>query len=324
MTTNINRDKGISTLPNSSFNTTKETPQFITPDEARDIFSFKVEKEQSYRPNGTAIDGQYHLIRKDGLDDEGIVIGASGVGRQFDVDIQPSHVLDFFLDQILPEMSDLHIETVAAVRNGAITMANFHFGGAYSIPNDTSEQYTNIVFVNPLTTGRMQILSHNLRVSCCNTIAGLPGHGGVGFRVSHTKSSKVLVDHALKAIQAKLTEAERLKQSFIALANVSCTKKNIENILNEIYPCKRGPMEDELTGQARRAREEAVARLETDSTFTDKTGWAFLNAMTYPLEHAKETAKRSAINVASDNLFGVRADKKSKMLAACLKEFGIA
>ena len=325
---NNTRDRGISTLSGSFFNTDKEPHESISPEQAREIFAYTVEKEQDYRPNGNPIAGQYHLIRKDNPADEGIVIGKTGVGRQFDIDVQPSHVLDFFLDSILPAAPSLQMETIAAINGGALSFANFHVGGSYSLPHDKSPQYTNVMFVNPLTTGRLQILTHSVRVACNNTLAHARATGQ-GFRISHTRQSKFYVNLALDAIKARLEEAEKMKEVFFQLDNIVCTKANINRILDAVYPVKKkvgtlpGIDEDKLTTQAKNARENAVARLESDDTFTDKTAWAFLNAMTYPLEHAKVTAKRSSIAIASDNLFGLRAEKKSQMLAATMREFGL-
>ena len=321
--TTTNRDRGISTLEGSFFNTDNQPHDIITNDEATEVFNFVVSKEQSFRGNGSAIPGQYHLVRRDNPGDEGIVIGAHGVGSQFDVEVQPSEVMQFFLNNIMPEVPDLKIETVASIKGGALTFANFHYGDSYSLKHDASPQYTNFLFVNPLTTGKLQILSHAVRVVCCNTLAQASKTGN-GFHISHTQKAKFYVNMALDALKHQLVEASKLKEIIVKLDDIPCMTGNIDRILDAVYPVKKtAKADDALTGQARRARDEAKARFETDESFTEKTAWAFLNAMTFPLEHAKATDKRTPISIASDNLFGNRATKKSQMLAAVMNEFGL-
>ena len=321
---NNNRDRGISTLKGSFFNTDGNSHEIITNDEAKNIFDFVISKEQSHRPNGTPIAGQYHLVRKDNPADEGIVVGSHGVGSQFDVEVQPSQVMDFFLENIMPEVPNLKIETVASIKGGALTFANFHYGNSYSLKNDDSPQYTNFLFVNPLTTGRLQILSHSVRVVCCNTLTQA-SKCGTGFNISHTQRAKFYVNMALDALKTQLAEANRLKEIIVKLDNIKCMSKNIDKILDMVYPVKKtAKADDVLTGQAKKAREDAKLRFESDQSFKEKTAWAFLNAMTFPLEHAKVTAKRTPIAIASDNLFGNRATKKSQMLSAVMEEFGLS
>jgi len=320
----MTRDNGISTLAASCFNKDGMVHETITPEQAHEVLAFTIEKVPVSRPYGDGfqkVPGQYCLVRKDSADDEGVVVGVSGVGEQFDVAAQPSQVLDFFLENIMPAVPSLKIETVASVFDGATSFVNFHYGDGYEFKNDSSPQYTNILFMNPLTRGRLCLLSHTVRVVCQNTLR-MARQTGTGFTVNHSSRAGFYVQAALQAIQVQLQEAEIVKQLSIKLDDVLITSKNVQNIMDRVYPVKKTAKGEDSTRMLN-IRNEVMEQFETDKTFRAKTAWAFLNAMTYKQEHPKMTAKRDPMAIGADNLFGTRAETKAKMLAAVLDEVGV-
>lgn len=312
---------GISINSKSAFNTDGIERNIISNEDALNVFNFKIEKEQDFRPNGTPITDHYHLIRRDNPEHEGVVIGA-GVGREFNVDSQPIDALRFMIEEIMPVVPDLKIETVAATRDGATTFANFQFGTPWKLKNDTSEHITRLMYINPLCQGTIKILSHELRIACMNTLKRAESVG-TGFRIPHTINSKIYVDAALAAIQKELVNAKELEDKIIILDNVKINSKNIIDILDEVYPIRKNKKNEDCTRTVN-TRNAVMEQFESDKTFTDKTGWAFLNAMTYGVQHPKMTGKRDLGKIEIENIYGTRADQKSKMLNAVMNVLNVA
>lgn len=319
-----NRDNGISTIAGSCFNADGQLHTEISADQAHEILDFTIEKVPVSRPVADGyetVPGQYCLVRKDSDDDDGVVVGVSGVGEQFDVAAQPGKVLDFFLENIMPQVPELKIETVASVYNGATSFVNFHYGDGYEFKNDSSPQYTNILFMNPLTRGRLCLLSHTIRVVCQNTLRAAR-QTGTGFTINHSSRAGFYVNAALEALKIQLDEAEQLKKLSIKLDSMHITGKNIQTILDRIYPVKKTKKGEDSTRMLN-IREDVMRQFETDKSFKAKTAWAFLNAMTFKQEHPKMTERRNPMSIGADNLFGTRAETKAKMLAAVLDTMGV-
>lgn len=318
------RDNGISTIAGSYFNKDGQAHPEISAEQAHEILDFTIEKVPVSRPVADGFEtvpGQYCLVRKDSDDDDGVVVGVSGVGEQFDVAAQPGKVLDFFLENIMPQVPQLKIETVASVYNGATSFVNFHYGDGYEFKNDSSPQYTNILFMNPLTRGRLCLLSHTIRVVCQNTLR-MARKTGTGFTINHSSRAGFYVNAALDALKIQLEEAEQLKKLSIKLDSMHITGKNIQTILDRIYPVKKTKKGEDSTRMLN-IRNEVLEQFESDKSFKAKTAWAFLNAMTFKQEHPKMTARRNPMAIGADNLFGVRAETKAKMLAAVLDTMGV-
>ena len=319
-----NRDNSISVFQHSCFNKDGKQHDTITAEQARSILDFQIEKVPVSRKVGKGwetVPGQYCLVRKDNDADPGVAIGLGCVGDQFEVAAQPTQVLDFFLEHIIPEVPELSIETVASVFDGATTFVNFHYGDGYEFKNDSSPQFTNILFMNPLTRGRLCLLSHTVRVVCQNTLRWAR-QTGTGFTISHTSNSNFYVKAALEAISIQLKQAAALKELSIKLDDMHITSKNIAKILDVIYPVKKTKKGEDSTRMIN-IRNDVLAQFETDKTFKAKTAWAFLNAMTYKQEHPKMTANREPMRIGTDNLFGGRAEAKAQMLNAVVKEMGL-
>lgn len=314
------RDRGISTIRSSFFNTDKEDRKFITRDEAKSVFDYSVAKEPDFRPNGVEIPGHFHLIRKDSEDDEGIVIGKTGVGSEFSVGTQPMDVLNFFYDNILPEVPEMQLETIATYENGASSFANFHIGDEYQVPGDSSSNFMNVLYINPLTAGTIKLLSHTIRVVCMNTLA-MAQNTGEGFKIPHTINSALYVQCALDSVKNQIIEAQNLKDISFELAAKELNSKTVNKILEKIYPTKK--KDDEVSTRMKNNQLAALKQFESDSSFNKKNAWSFLNALTYGVEHPNLTEKRTGPKVQFDNIFGGRSIQKSRMLTTVMGEVGL-
>lgn len=286
-----NRDKGISTIKSSYFNKDGKEHQTISAAEAEDIFNFTISKEQSYRANGTKIPGQFHLVRRDpGIEnDVGIPVGFTGVGREFDVTVQPMHALQFITKEIMPEVPDLSIETVATLNNGATSFVNFKFGDNWDIPGDDSEHETRLLYMNPFTKGASKLLSHSVRIVCMNTLK-MAEDTGTGFRIAHTANSRYYTQAALESIKTEICQANELKEKSFKLADCKITSKNIKTILDKLYPLKN---ENKEAGRMFNLRAKIMEQFENDKSFKEQNAWSFLNAITFVNCHPNLTKLRT-------------------------------
>ena len=68
-------------------------------------------------------------------------------------------------------------------------------------------------------------------------------------------------------------------------------------------------------------RQSIFDQFERDKSFTDKTYWSFLNAMTYLQEHPTSKQKRvDDVQIAFENIVGNRANRKAEFLEAVYTE----
>jgi hypothetical protein len=146
---------------------------------------------------------------------------------------------------------------------------------------------------------------------------------GTGFKIPHTINSKMYVDAALVAIRNEIIKANELKQISIALDNISINTQNIKDILDGVYPITKNKKGEDCT-RTTNTRNAVMEQFEKDNTFTAKTGWSFLNAMTYGVQHPNMTGKRDAGKIEIENIYGNRADQKSKMLKVVMDVLNVA
>ncbi len=317
MVAKMNYDKGISVLNASQFNYDGNAVNVITDEMAREVMDFSIEKKPCMTEDGIVIPRMNYLRRSDG----GIIDALCSVGDEFEVTCQPLETLEF-ASSIVHAFDGLRFETVATMYNGGTSFIVLSFGDGYSIRGDESKHYQNIVMVNPCTRGRLHFVTSCVRVICQNTLA-MSMKQGEGYRICHTKNGRIMVENALEKIRGHIEAGNLLRQKCDFLASKQINTVAIGNILNKVYPLpvvKEGDSSRSLTYATNR-REEIVKQFETDTSFTDKTYWSFLSAMTYLQEHPTSKQERvDNVQVAFENIVGTRANKKSDYLDAVYTE----
>lgn len=307
-----NFDKGMSTLVNSQFNYDGIVHPSIPVEEARQIFDYNVIKEQSCRPDGTPIPKQFHLVRED---HNALLDTAVGVGEEFSVACQPVEAFDFIVKEIMPQLPDLRIETVATMYNGATCFLNLTYKDGFSLPNDESEHFTNILYCNPLSRGRISVVSHAVRVICMNTLARAL-KDGTGFRISHTTNARHLVEVALETIKNEIIAMEEMKEKMTFLAQKEITPAQVNHILDRILPIKEDAHQKGIT-RTKNARNEVMEQFEKDDSFTKPTFWSFFSANSYLSEHPLHKQNRiDGAQVAFENIIGARSNHKNAIFDA--------
>ena len=317
MVAKMNYDKGISVLDASQFNYDGNAVNVITDEMAREVMDFSIEKKPCMTEDGIVIPRMNYLRRSDG----GIIDALCSVGDEFEVTCQPLETLEF-ASSIVHAFDGLRFETVATMYNGGTSFIVLSFGDGYSIHGDESKHYQNIVMVNPCTRGRLHFVSSCVRVICQNTLS-MSMKQGEGYRICHTKNGRIMVENALEKIRGHIEAVNLLRQKCDFLASRQISPVAIGNILDKVYPLpvvKEGDSSRSLTYATNR-REEIVKQFEADDSFTDKTYWSFLSAMTYLQEHPTSKQERvDNVQVAFENIVGNRANRKAEFLDAVYAE----
>lgn len=311
MVAKMSFDKGISVLDASQFNYGGAAVNAITDEMARDVMNFSIVKRPCMTEDGLTIPRMNYLRRSDG----GIIDALCSVGYEFEVTCQPLETLEF-ASSIVHAFDGLRFETVATMYNGGTSFIVLSFGDGYSIRGDESKHYQNIVMVNPCTRGRLHFVTSQIRVVCQNTLQASMQSGN-GYRICHTKNGRIMVENALEKIRGHIEAGNLLRQKCDFLASKQIGSVAIGNILDKVYPLpvvKEGDSSRSLT-YATNKREEIVKQFETDTSFTDKTYWSFLSAMTYLQEHPTSKQERvDNVQIAFENIVGNRSNRKTEFL----------
>lgn len=314
MVAKMNSDKGVSVLQASQFNYGGSAVEHITDEMAHDIMNFSIEKKPCMTEDGLVIPRMNYLRRSDG----GIIDALCSVGDEFEVTCQPLETLEF-ASSIVNAFDGLRFETVATMYNGGTSFIVLSFGDGYSIHGDESKHYQNIVMVNPCTRGRLHFVTSTIRVVCQNTLA-MSMKQGEGYRICHTKNGRIMVENALEKIRGHIEAGNLLRQKCDFLASKPITVGAVKRILDKVYPLPE-KKDGEKTGRAltyaTNRRYDVFKQFETDTSFTEKTYWSFLNAMTFLQEHPTSKQERvDDVQVAFENIVGNRANRKAEFLDA--------
>lgn len=311
-------DKGISTDEHSAFAYNGVAPS-ISFDEMRDILGYNVTKKVCKTQEGEDITGIHYLATDKGH----IVEMATAVGNEFSVAIQPTELADI-VQFIVGNVAGAKIGTVATMYNGATSFAVITQGDAYSVMGDNSPHYVNAVISNPLTRGKVHIVQSNVRVICENTLALACSHGK-GYHISHTTNAQIMCQHALNGVRASLLHADATRRVAQLLGNTDISQTQIDATLDALYPLPviGGNEPTNALTRIRNRRDAIMAQFESDDTFSRHNAWAFLNAITYGVEHNKsKQARVDYAQMAWDNMVGDKADFKSRALDALLVSVG--
>lgn len=317
MVAKMNYDKGVSVLGASQFNYGGSAVDVITPDMAREVMNFSIEKKPCMTEDGMVIPRMNYLRRSDG----GIIDALCSVGEEFEVTSQPMETLEFAAG-IVDSVHGLRFETVATMYNGGTSFIVLSFGDGYLVRGDESKHYQNIVMVNPCTRGKLHFVTSTIRVVCQNTLQASMKNGD-GYRICHTKNGRIMVENALDKIRGHIEAGSELRAKCDFLASRMIGTASANRILDAVYPLpviKDGENARSLTLMQNK-RDAVLRQFETDSSFTEKSYWAFLSAMTYLQEHPVSKQERvDNVQVAFENIVGTRANRKADFLDAVYTE----
>lgn len=297
-------DKGLSILSDSQFHQ-GDAIDVLSVEAAREIMDFDIIKEQSHRPNGDAIDGQFHLVRPD----HDIVIGKA-VGNDFTADNNVK-TFNWIVDNIMPHFPNMKIVTAATCHSGATAFVDFAMGDEFSLPNDTSKQYTNLLFNNAVTQSALSIGGHCVRVVCMNTLAMATKQ--TQFKVAHTKNMMNIVYCDLDLIKKELLKTNDLREKSTILAEKLVKSEDVKNIMDMVFPVI--DKEGKGLSYVKNRRDEAMERFEDKEGqgFTNDTFWSLYNAIGYGNSHMNITPNRDGASIELNQMSGLNAKKNAEI-----------
>ena len=317
MVAKMNYDKGMSVLSASQFNYDGVSRAAITDDEVRSVLGFTIQKKPCRTERGEIIPRMNYLERDDG----GIVDANCSVGEEFEVTSQPLETYEI-ARYIMSKVPSVRVETVATMYNGGTSFITLSYGDYWLVPGDTSPHWTNIVLNNPLTRGKLHLVQSCVRVVCMNTLAAAC-KSGEGYRISHTKNARAMMEEALKGMSLELEAAQNTRRMAEFLASRPIHGEQVARLLDTIYPLpviENGKSTAGLTRMTNK-RNEVLAQFEGDDSFTDRTFWSFFNANSYLIEHPLHKQERTDdAQVAFENITGTRAAAKAAILEAVYEE----
>lgn len=302
-----------------AFNTDGVARDHIEIEEARKAFDFTIEKHKSYTQDGRELPKQFHLRRTD--DDS--VIPTRGLGDEF-LPVQHTQVLDYIVNDIMPQVPEMSLETVGTLHGGGTGLIMAKFGDNFKISGDMSPHVSRLFFINP--NGKTSLLMGftNVRLFCQNQLhaatnsASHSAKMGHGFRVQHTKNAEMNVDKAIQSIYDEVGAVRHLQMREERLAQIEAKEEHLMHILNKFFPLSN--FEAGSKGYTRMMNQrQAVLNQwndgETAQTFEGNSGAKLLNSFTYniynPITIGKET-DLAQINYAGT--VGTRADKVALIL----------
>lgn len=322
----LSNDRGISTIQTSAFNYGGEKHDVIDIAEAREILDYDVLVKACKTQEGEDIAGINYLVNSR----DNCVIPSLGVGDRF-VPYQNHDFFDYFTQDIMPQIPDLKLETVATLHGTGTAFITTNFGDDFKVKGDESPNKFRMLFSND-NTGKSSLLLGftSVRVVCMNTLAMARkevGHDEESFKVRHTETVNSRVGEAVRVIYAKLRALSEMKARIDALANKEVSPEMVQKTLNRIY--NQNAFERGSTGftKLENKRTEVIRQFEsgeTAQTMTNKSAWALFNAYTFPIFNPKTEKKNSdRAEIAYRGSVGNVADRVSKIFNIIEEEAGV-
>lgn len=299
-----------------SFLHTDKKDKHVSMEDMFDTLSYNIEKEQSCRPNGTPITGQFHLVRKD-IDR---VVGAHGVGSQFSV-IQPLDVAHAIRDSVLTDSPNATIDSLGFFGYGSTFWVNVRFD-EYGVPGDDSPIRNRVLFADPMTLGTIRIAANNIRVICQNTLAMAMKQTSADGFIRHTITAEERVHTVLGMVKQSVLDHLRLRSFSKSLAEKQVDSLMVKRVLDRAMPL---PVvkEGRAFTIADTLRTAVTKSFEEDKTMRNGTAWKLLNAYTFQIDHGSMGKIRNESEFDFDLLIGGRGEKKTRFMNTLADEVGV-
>lgn len=314
----LNNDVCFSTLKGTiggAFNTDGADRDHIDIEEARKAFDFDIVKMQSFTEDGRPIDRHFHLRRSD--DDK--IIPTRSVGSEF-APLQHMDVYDFIVNDIMPKVPSMTLETVGTMHGGATGVVMAKLGDDFSISGDRSPQSQRLFFFNPNGQSSVVIGMTTVRLWCQNQIpAAVRTASANGFRLWHTRNVVHNTDLALHTIADQVEAVRALRQREERLAQIPATDRELQYVLDAVVPLGGYIPETRAWTRAINVRDEIVRQFNDGETAQEmdgrKNGWTLLNAVTRPIFNPATMRKDTDIaQITYSGTDGSRSLKAAKIL----------
>lgn len=323
-------DRGISTIQHSAFNYDKQERSSIDILEARDIMNYEVEVHPCYTADGREIAGLNYLQKST----DGSIIPSAGIGDKF----TPYNTVEFFdsfVNDIMPQVPDLKLETVATLYGSGAALITADLGKDFFLPGDESAYKSRVVFYNPNNgSATLQLGFSSVRIICMNTLAAARNemaNDDSAFNIKHTESIKDRVGYAVQTIFDRIRDIQTMKDRMTALAGKNVDATTVQRVINKLYPLEAFPTDRDIVSPGRTRMENVRAEVirqfesgETAQTFTKDSALKLFQANTFRIFNPiKENKRTDRADIATRGIFGTVADRVNKILNVVEQESGI-
>lgn len=312
----------------NAFNTDGIVRDHIDIDEARSAFDFEIKKFQSCTEDGRPLPKQWHLRRSD----DDAIIPTRGLGDEFQP-VQHLQVFDYIMNDIMPQVPEMKLETVGTLHGGGTGVIMAKFGDDFKIAGDKSPHTSRLFFFNPNGKSSLIMGFTNVRLWCQNQLqaavdtATSSAKRGGGFRIYHTTNADIRVDNAIDSIYEQVGAVRHLQRREEKLAEIEAKEENLIHLLNKFFPLNR--FEEGSRGYTRMMNQrEAVltqwADGDTAKSFEGNSFAKLLNCFTFPIYNPVKIANGTDFaQITYSGTVGSRADRVSRILNAVEEEAGV-
>jgi phage/plasmid-like protein (TIGR03299 family) len=200
-----------------------------------------------WQPRCEGIPGYYATVRQDTRTVLGIV------GERYRI-VQNEEAFQF-VDQLLG--SSLHFETAGSLNEGRRVWVLATLPEHVEVGGDPVRPYVLLMNSHDGSTAVIAATTP-VRVVCQNTLNWGLERARQKFSIRHTEQINRRVHEARRVLDLSIDYYEQFRSTGNRLASESCTERQLQRVLGELYP---SGTEDRLTDRARRGREQTKRRI---------------------------------------------------------------
>ena len=184
-----------------------------------------------------------------------------------------------FVDQLLG--SELHFETAGSLHGGRRVWVLATLPEHVQVGGDAVRPYVLLMNSHDGSTAVIAATTP-VRVVCQNTLNWGLERALQRFSIRHTEQISRRVHEARRVLELSIDYYEQFKATGNLLASERCTERQLQQVLDELYP---SGTEDRMTDRTRRGRERTKRRIVELFLHGDTQGnapgskWAAINAI---------------------------------------------
>lgn len=223
------------------------------------------------RHSSEAIPGYYATVREDTEEVLGIV------GERYR--IVQNHEAFSFIDQLLG--SAINFETAGSLHGGRRVWVLATLPEHVEVGGDPVRPYVLLMNSHDGSTAVVAATTP-IRVVCQNTLNWGLQNARQKFSIRHTEAVTQRVHEARRVLELSIDYYEQFKRFGDELASERCTERQLQAVLEELYPNGTG---DSISGRTRRSRQQTKDRIAELFLHGDTQGnapgskWAAVNAI---------------------------------------------
>jgi len=291
-------------------------PQYVQQDKAvsyeqsLEVMDYPIEKRPLFLSDGKQVRA-WAIVR---ADQEAVLV--DHVGESFTL-LNNKSLLEYIHQNFILRYSDLKIESVGTLWNGAVCFLNLKLD-EFQVKGDQSNTISRLMYYNPLGKGSYQVCAHDIRVVCANTLrmASAQATASNSLRkISHTRNAASKIEgHLIDLAELKLGLKEHIELlNELTLKEVD--SKELKKFFDKLLPTTAKPHEAAFTRVLNKREEIEDLMDQEESLDNNYTRYGLLNAVTNYADHQEPREGQDEAQVMWDGIVGSRSEFKSKALA---------